>query len=322
MVDLTNYRFANGGRDNGYPGIPIINGTQILETIAQTLEDSNWTINDHLSDGHYFIGKGTTQNGHNCWFKFFDDQVGTIKIYGDFDGGNTILSPFYAVTYPTTGLPARLYVSSKEDSGAFSVHRLNNYPNPTMEGCLFGFVNRELITDQYAAYVANLTPDACIKASVMKHLASGENWRVIGSDFNTGNIFTGGNTHPVYSLDYLMGFKPYTDYTSGSQSNPAYNFFNGMPNGINQTFDYAPLFFMESINNNTSYGGTSAYLKENLACPIPHKRRGYHPFALSGFSNVAMAFKGEKTSASGITRVGMGLGVGKIGMFVDIFEAA
>lgn len=321
MVDLTHYRFANGSKDKDYPGVIMANGTEILETIAQTLSDSSWIINDQISNSHYLIGQGTTANGHNCWYKFFDDEVGNIKVYGDLDGGNTTLSPVYTLPYPTDGTPMHLYVSSREDAGSISIVQYSLQPNPVANGSFFGFVNREDPTDQFAAYVGPLTVEAAYQAAMMKHLATGQNWRVIGADFATPTLYSNQYTSvPLQALDYLMMGKPYQFFTGNSSSNPWFAFYNGMPNGLTGKFSMLPLYLLEGYGNASGYGLGNSIVKENKNCAKPLPRRGYHPFAIAGMSNALVFDLLPSTSDSGVTRVGKGLGVGKIGMLVDVYQ--
>ena len=77
------YDFAHGGRENGYPGISVTNGTQILETIAQIMDNVGGTVTDTISSNNTLLVQTTTLNGHSTWAKFVDDQGGTISIYGD-----------------------------------------------------------------------------------------------------------------------------------------------------------------------------------------------------------------------------------------------
>ena len=324
-VDSHTYNFANGDRSNGYPGVLVTSGTAILNTIAQTLDDANWIITDNISSNHSFLAQGTTINGgYPTWVKFVDNQAGTINIYGDATGGNTSLSPAYAVTYPSNGIEARLYVGSREDAGAFSIYRLNNSPNPTMDGAFFGFLERELPTDNTAAFVGNATPEAPYKCHAMKHFVTQQVWRSPASDFSSADMYSSisNNTFPVSGMDLLMGGRPSGNYSNSSATNPWYNFFNGMPNGLTNKYDIAPLLFFEGTGSTIAFGVGGSYLKENLACPKPLYRRGYHPIIFSGFSNVKRGATGEKTNVFGLTKVGLGLGVGKVGMLIDLVEAA
>ncbi len=316
-----NYHFLNGTKAAGYPAIPVTSGTEILNYIGQTLLDAGWIINDQITDSNYLIAEGTRNDGSKTWVKFADDLTENIEIYGDFYGTNITLSPTQTIPYNTGGFESRLYVSCKEDSGVVAIYNLNQTPNPTMEGGYFGFINPELPSDPYCAYVGLgdvLSPNSCY---VMRHYTTNEIWSRPGDNFAnslTNLIGSSSSAGIISGLDYLMIQKAWTSYTSNSGSNPYSHGQNGMFNGLTDKPDALPLFFYEGFNG-ASNQYNSYFLKENLDCSQPLIRRGYHPFMIAGHANVAMAKKTKSVSSSNITRIYVSLGVGKLAFLVDIF---
>lgn len=325
-MTFDNYKFLNGTRAAGYVGIPVTTGNEILHHIAQNLLSGGWVINDQIDDANYLIAEGTRTNNtaHKTWVKFSDDLSGNIDIQGDFYGTNTTLSPpTKQIAYDTGGSECRLWVSCKEDAGAFYVRSPFGFPLDTMEGGHFGFLSKSILTDPYCAYIGLNRWDAPMEDFGMKHLGTGEIWFRSGDEFYKSDQFlTDSDAVGLQSgMDYLMIHHPRHTFQHTTNSYSNRNTFregqNGMVNKLTNRPDALPMFFYEGDTGSTTQWGLIT--KGNKSCSRPLNRRGYHPFVISGHNNVEVGKWSEITSVSGVTRVWLAGGVGNNAMLIDIF---
>ncbi|MDJ0582919.1 hypothetical protein [Crocosphaera sp.] len=317
-----NYKFLNGTREFGYPGIPVTTGTEILNHIAQTLLNGGWVINDQINSANYLIAEGTRPNNatHKTWVKFSDDLSGNIDIQGDFYGTNTTLSPpIKKVPYDNNGNESLLWVSCKEDAGGFYIRCPFASPVETMDGGHYGFLTQSHPSDAYCAYIGLNRWDAPMEDFVMKHLGTNDIWFRAGDEFTVSSAFkNNANAAGLHTgMDYLMVHKPRGTYDAVSNQNPFSRGYHGMINRLTNNPDALPMFFYEGEAGTASQWGT--FMKGNKECPNPLGRRGYHPFVISGHNNVDIGQWTEMRSNFGITRVWLGGGIGNNAMLIDMF---
>lgn len=266
-------------------GLGLSSGTEILENLRNNLNDCGWTITDNISTNNYFLAQGQYDvydednnfiQTDDCWVKFTDDTIGNIIVNGDYDGTNLYLSSDYLVPYSTTN-DFRLFGGFNGQAGCFLIYN-NLDPNPTIEGCHFGFLgDRAGLLDSTSIYVGNLSVDSWrfVQCALDFH-SQLIKWKTIANDYHSTSAWTTSNnsTHPPLALDFLLNGNILTgDMDGASGNNMGYFAQNGRKNKV--TGQSVPLLYgmLEGL------GATNAYGKEG---ELEGKNVG-HDLYLRGF---------------------------------------
>jgi hypothetical protein len=235
--------YLNGSPPN-YLGVSFTTTTDLLNLIKNTLEGEGWvTVDDQIVASDYFLIRGQTSNGHNCWVKFTmyisSGNKRGIRIQGDLDGTGTNVSS--TTTYNPVyyeGATNYLYLTCDNDSGCILII-------PSQADAIlanhFGFLNR-IDTSRSSDWMVGTLSTVLERSYIARHpRSSAVIWQDVGYDFlkSTGAVTGEGNAlvhTPCTTFDrYTVGTVPYGGYYSYSSSgrNNAYNADDGALNRLN-----------------------------------------------------------------------------------------
>jgi hypothetical protein len=318
--------YANGGAPN-YSGVPVANGSEILENIRDTLVSAGWfTVFDSIGIGNalnQFITMRLTSvvGGTQVWYKFTildnsENVAGGLKvsIQGSSNAGFTITSSEFDLPFTQFNEDSRLWISCDEEAFAISLISFATLAR----GVHGGFLNRLETTDNGAYCIGYTLSDieqtygasgGGIFYQVGLSAFNNTAWREVAQDFQKVNFTTIMSAVATSNTGCYQGFFdrytsciiPYRCYsntvTLEESRNPGFKAFNGRLNGVNEKAVLGEYFVTEGR------GSTANYSVTGVLSPILYYR-GNTKFCVVGMSSFPAGVSVEAIDGSRYLSVG------------------
>lgn len=259
------------GSSPTFAGFTFSTASQLLNKIAGELVNAGWTItNDSITASNFFIARGVTTNGHNCWIKFTTSTVsGTqqrLTIRGDLDGANTTLMTDGVVYLDfDSSLTNFLYLPADQDSGAICI--LSGDAAVPVRSAHFGFLDRVDTSNQWAIMVGHLISWNTGTHFIAKSSHAAVNWQRFSADRENGALLTDANSSSALQIHLEEGQQDIachaltlqnTSRQLNSISNVNWGYFStaGQVNGSTNKPLLSPYYLREGRNGTTNYGSS------------------------------------------------------------------